>query len=237
MKMHQRKAVKFLCTWFLLACAFGVHAASFDCAKASTDVETMICNDAQTSALDSKLQQTYATALKATDAYGKKALAKEQRNWLKYARGICQDTACLRKVYADRIAVLARNEKVIVDDSPNDCIKSNDTSIYSNDDCLNLIIYRDPNARIDSFNHSLAYQKISGRIIGCTRLIDEPVGNPNSNESFGGYCVFQGGMQRKIVAICNASMTAKFRMRQVTLGDMSDKSLADFIDTHCYGGP
>ncbi|KAG0754456.1 hypothetical protein G6F22_020987 [Rhizopus arrhizus] len=93
----------------------GAQAASFDCNKAVGTTERLICSDAETSALDGKLQGAYEAALAATDAYGKKELTKEQRNWIKYARDICQDSACLQQAYTSRIAMLARNEERIAD--------------------------------------------------------------------------------------------------------------------------
>jgi uncharacterized protein len=212
-------------------------AASFDCGKAASPTEKLICSDAQTSRLDGKLQQAYKTALAAADVSDKKALAKEQRNWIRYNRSICQDTACLQQVYITRIAVLTRNEKNIVDGPPDSYCKSPNGNNQSDaDDCANVLPYRDPNVRIDSFNQSLAKQKHSGKIIACSRLIDEPVGNANSNESFGGVCVLQDGAKRTMVEICNADMTDKFQVQPVTSQELSDKQLMDFTYTNCYGG-
>ncbi|RDS80705.1 DUF1311 domain-containing protein [Dyella psychrodurans] len=227
--------MKLLFAVILMGSAHDALATSFDCSKAASGTEKLICSDAETSALDDKLQQAYKTALLATNAYGKKELAKEQRNWIKYTRGVCQDAACLRQVYTDRIAVLARNEKDIENDESY-CIKPSGYQDGIHDCGVYVEAYRDPNDRIDSFNQSLAQQKQSGRIISCSRLINQPVGNANSNESFGGYCVLRDGMQRKDVEICNADMTAKFQMQPVSPQDRTDKHLIDFTYTNCYGG-
>ena len=80
--------MKLLFTLGLAMLGTYAQAASFDCNKAASTTEKLICSDAETSALDGKLQGAYKAALAATDAYGKKALAEEQRNWIKYARGI-----------------------------------------------------------------------------------------------------------------------------------------------------
>lgn len=204
-------------------------AAGFDCNKAATTTEKLICSDAETSALDGKLQQAYKTALEAANAPGKKALTQEQRNWITYTRGICQDVACLRQTYTDRIAVLARNEENIVN-LVTCAVPSGST------ECVNVLPYRDPNDRISSFNQSLKQEKLSGEIIGCGQLIDLPVGSANSNESFGGVCVLQDGAKRTTVEICNADMTAKFRLQPITSQVLPDKQLIDFTYTNCYGG-
>jgi len=236
-KTFALRAVRWLVALSLVGWAHCSLAASFDCGKATSATEKLICSDAGTSALDGKLQEAYKTALAATDAYGKKALGKEQRNWIKYTRGICQDTNCLRQIYSDRIAVLARNEKNVVDGEVYSyCELPSDGSHIGGGECVNVMPIRDPNSRIDSFNRSLIEHKQSGRIIGCGQLINEPVGNANSNESYGGYCILQDGKQRRDVAICNAEMTAKFHMQSVLLQEKSDKHLIVFTYIQCYGG-
>ena len=238
MKIQSTRAMKLLFALGLVGLSPYALAASFDCNKAASATEKLICSDAETSALDSKLQQAYKTALAAaSEAVDKEALAKEQRNWIKYTRGICQDSACLQKVYTDRIAVLARNDKNIVDSTPDNCIKPSSVGESKDNDCLNIIIYRDPNNRVDSFNQSLARQKLSSKIIGCSRLIDLPVGNANSNDSFGGLCILEDGVKRATVEICNADMTDKFQLQPISTQDTSDKQLINFTYTHCYGGP
>lgn len=135
-------------------------AASFDCGRAGGAIEKQICADPQLSALDGRLAVAYSTALKATDDYGKKALAKEQRNWIRYTRDICEDASCLQQAYTDRITVLSRNEKDIID--------SGDGTVPDGRTIMRL---RDPSIRIDAFNTSIAGDKRSGRIIGCSELI------------------------------------------------------------------
>lgn len=230
MKSYSCSAMKLLFAWVLAGCAFGAHAASFDCAKAGTSVEKMICSDAATSALDGKLQQTYKTALAATNAYGRKALAKEQRNWIKYTRGICQDTACLREVYADRIAVLANNLGSI--ENHRLCIKPSNYQGDADDCGVSVEVYRDPNDHIESFNDSLMHERQGGRIIDCHRLIVEwsgtRIGPGPGNQNFGGYCVLQRDAQRSDVMICDDTMIGNFRVQSVDMQDPTDKHLIDF---------
>jgi uncharacterized protein len=193
-----------------------VVTASFDCSKAVSVMEKLICRDVQTSALDGKMQQTYKTALAAVVPYSKSDLVEEQRHWITYTRNICQNTACLRQVYIARIAMLARNEKIIANE------------------CVNVVTYRDPSIRIASFNQSLAEQKQSGKIIGCSRLLDLPAGTAQGNHSFGGICILQDGTQRKDVEICNDDMIGHFHMQSGTQSD-TDKNLVDFIYNNCSG--
>ncbi|WP_343660269.1 lysozyme inhibitor LprI family protein [Ralstonia sp.] len=79
------------------------HAASFDCAAARSSIEHAICNDAQLSALDTQLADTYRAALKQHGA-DTDALKAEQRDWLKQRAPSGQiDVAALMEAYRTRI--------------------------------------------------------------------------------------------------------------------------------------
>lgn len=79
--------------------AFG---ASFDCAKASTPVEKIICESPRLSALDDELAATYAAALK----IDRDAVRASQRRWLAEDRNQCDYDGCLEASYLLRIAIL-----------------------------------------------------------------------------------------------------------------------------------
>jgi uncharacterized protein YecT (DUF1311 family) len=79
-------------------------APSFDCAKASSSQERMICADRELSKLDVQMAGAYADARqKSTDA---NALKAEQKQWLKNTQRSCSDKACLVGAYTSRIAEL-----------------------------------------------------------------------------------------------------------------------------------
>jgi len=80
-------------------------AASYDCEKASTKVEKMICTDSELSKLDEELGKTYSAALKKTPDL--LALKQQQRDWLKERNG-CADSGCLKAHYQQRNGELAR---------------------------------------------------------------------------------------------------------------------------------
>lgn len=79
-------------------------AASFDCTKASTKVETMICSDIELSARDSTLSIFYKRAMNVSA--DKEQLKQEQRAWLK-AVAKCEDLKCIKTHYYSRINSLA----------------------------------------------------------------------------------------------------------------------------------
>ncbi len=89
-----------------LSVAAPVRAASYDCAKAGTRTEHMICGDAGLSTLDERLGNRYMRARgKAADP---NALRGEQRAWLRNVRNACTNAACLKAVYNARVAELTK---------------------------------------------------------------------------------------------------------------------------------
>ena len=84
--------------------ATDVHA-SFDCAKASSPIEHLICSTPQTADADLRLASAYSAAR--TKSSDPAALKADQRNWMKSERDACSDAACLLKVTEARIEKLA----------------------------------------------------------------------------------------------------------------------------------
>lgn len=80
--------------------------ASFDCAKASSKIEKLICSDAATADADSQLAVTYREAL--SRSADKAALKQSQCDWLFQTRNACGDTECLTRVTEERIQTLAQ---------------------------------------------------------------------------------------------------------------------------------
>ena len=81
----------------MFASLTAVHAASFDCAKASSPTEKMICQNPKISKLDDRLSEVYKEIRKA-DA----SVVDEQRAWLKEARA-CKEEKCLENAYGARV--------------------------------------------------------------------------------------------------------------------------------------
>jgi uncharacterized protein YjbI with pentapeptide repeats len=79
-----------------------VDRPSFDCAKAATPVETMICDEYEYVLRRYDLE--LAEVWRELRAAGKGDLA-DQRRWLK-SRSACEDRACLSDLYEARLAVL-----------------------------------------------------------------------------------------------------------------------------------
>lgn len=78
--------------------------ASFDCAKAASKMEKLICSSTQTADADARLAAAYSAArAKSNDPA---ALKADERNWLTNERNACSDVACLLKVTEARIQTL-----------------------------------------------------------------------------------------------------------------------------------
>ncbi len=73
-------------------------AASFDCTKASSQVEKLICSDRELSDLDSKLGNIYRPKASASPS-----LVTDQKQWLRQQRNLCKTIDCLRAAYLKRI--------------------------------------------------------------------------------------------------------------------------------------
>ena len=98
--------------WFRLLTAAAVcgvaniaSAQSFDCAKAQTRVEKMVCADRAIADLDEYLGRYYAAA-RAAVGTGASCLQSDQAQWLKATRDACADGACLKSAYLNRLAEL-----------------------------------------------------------------------------------------------------------------------------------
>lgn len=93
---------------FILCCLFSFHqptfSASFDCAKAHSQIEKMICTDPQLSKLDSELLPIYQKARKANN--NSKAFRDNGKKALRWRSKNCKDKACLVQWYQDRKAEL-----------------------------------------------------------------------------------------------------------------------------------
>jgi len=93
----------------MLLLSVSLFGASFDCAKASSNVEKMICADPELSALDDNLSKAFKEAMKATD--NKDQLKKEQFIWMK-ERNRCKAVKCIKEKYQKKL-VFFENTKYI----------------------------------------------------------------------------------------------------------------------------
>ncbi|MGB7205313.1 MAG: lysozyme inhibitor LprI family protein [Anderseniella sp.] len=83
-----------------------VNAQSFNCSKASTQVEKMICDNPRLGELDSDLAGAYQTALRDSPwASANRRIRADQKAWIA-RRDRCNNAGCLRRLYQMRLGQL-----------------------------------------------------------------------------------------------------------------------------------
>lgn len=94
-------------------------AAGFDCAKAGTRIEHMICDNPELDQLDEEMTQMYRALSKGPDAA---QIQKEQREWNK-SRNKAQTPEELAQMYDDRMSELAEGKSVPVADKKSEPVQ------------------------------------------------------------------------------------------------------------------
>lgn len=95
-----------LASLLLLGAASPALAASFDCNRASTPQEKLICQTPQLSSLDETLANVYHQKMSGLAAADAVQLKQSQREWLKQLRSHGTDVDQLQTAYQQRIAAL-----------------------------------------------------------------------------------------------------------------------------------
>lgn len=104
------RAFLFIAMLLLSAVARQSAAAGFDCAKAVSQSERLICADPALSRLDDQLVLAYRSAL--GKGAGREAVRRWQKTWLFSVRDACADAACLAKTYTAHIAELREHSQL-----------------------------------------------------------------------------------------------------------------------------
>lgn len=81
----------------------GAIKASFDCAKAGTRIEHLICSDPVLAELDVAMGMQYKSIMEV--ANDKKHHREQQREWIK-ERNRCQDAQCVADSYTEHLEQL-----------------------------------------------------------------------------------------------------------------------------------
>lgn len=112
-----RKSLKYVIVSFFYLIIFSSEllaetSPSFDCAKATTEVEKLICSDDELAKLDVEMNKSYHAFMKTLDEeYYRNKLKRKQINWLKaITKAPCFSSAdkvdCLKNIYAFRVQQL-----------------------------------------------------------------------------------------------------------------------------------
>lgn len=98
-------AIKYLLIFNFVLCSTA-YAASFDCTKATSDVERMVCSDHKLNRLDDFLSQNFNIAMNSEMPESVKSdIRKTQGEWIE-RRDSCTDEQCVKNMYSRRIDYL-----------------------------------------------------------------------------------------------------------------------------------
>ncbi len=103
-------------TLICFSCCNAYSQPSFDCNKAISSVEKIICTSKKLSDLDRYLTQIYKEARHTGGSESLKNLLETQRMWLRL-RNQCRDEVCLIKAYEfrlDSICLLESTEAFLI---------------------------------------------------------------------------------------------------------------------------
>ena len=102
----QRLLLAVLClAWAAPALAVDSGGPSFDCSRANSTVNKLICSTPELSALDRELAEMFQN-MSGQAAFDAKALRREEDAWLADMHRRCNDAACIRTAYQQRLAQL-----------------------------------------------------------------------------------------------------------------------------------
>jgi len=100
-------------------------AASFDCRRASTPLETLICAESPLGKLDESLAANYRRVIRELPTGEADALKVDQRRWLRYRESACgldrdartlqpltNYAPCIRDLYTERIQILQSRDSL-----------------------------------------------------------------------------------------------------------------------------
>jgi uncharacterized protein len=83
------------------------HRPSFDCAKATEDIETTICKSGNLSKLDRDIASAYAQARRTVDPESQTALQEDQESFLSArALALAEDSKSLKEFMGERLKLL-----------------------------------------------------------------------------------------------------------------------------------
>lgn len=187
--------------------------AGFDCQKAATRVEKLICENGQLGRLDSRLDSAYRLALNEAYPAEKPQLVSAQKQWLRSVRDRCDTTDCLLRAYSERLAVLSlvKTEKSAAE--------------YVLDE-------KELADQVSSFEEALRQSGIGGKLSHCNIVIRllEP-GIAGHDAGYGAICDWNAHP----MMLCDDTMIGKLTLKLGSFA-ISSRTLADYTQANCPPG-
>jgi uncharacterized protein len=164
-------------------------AASFDCGKAQTAVEKLICGNKEISRLDSELGNAYVSA-SCTYVSAREALVADQKKWITDVRDKCNDVECLRRAYSNRLDILTQ---VRTDKAEGRYVVDEDTR----------------SSKTAEFQKELKDVGVTGMLTKCDLMVEEAIPESVQELSYGAVCNLNG----RAVMICDDTMIGKLTIK------------------------
>lgn len=184
-------------------------AASFDCAKARSSAEKVICSNPALSEQDSTLNRLYLWKLDSAPQIEKQSITAEQRDWIAKTRDACTTAECLGSAYDARIKALS--------------------SIQYEGGTATYVADADRIARISAqLQESLRKVGITQPLGACSHVLSLDA-HPNS---YGAFCSL--GSQKQ-VEVCYENMAGNLAVNFYGFS-LTGFGLASFTQSVCPGG-
>ncbi len=201
-----------------MADRLGAQAVSFDCNKASSKIEHMICSSKALSKLEDNLAIVYKKLLNnTTDDIKKQFLVSEQRNWIAYVRDACRDDDCLSEVYRIRTQYFQ-----MVNSGWGNANSSHTFELVTAPDQVSAII--------GNFQNSLTRLGVNIHLGHCPIVLSAPYYRAQVN---GAVCMY-GNKNQHALMMCDDSMVGYFAI-QFGFGE-SVENVKEFATSNCYKG-
>ena len=212
-----KRIISVVFAWLALEAT--AQAASFDCNKASTRVEKMICSSKQLSKWDDDLEVIYKNVFnKTSDNINRQFLVSEQRNWITNIRDSCTDEACLDEAY---------NLRTLYFRGVNAGLENADSA-----DTFELVTSPDKVASIiKDFQDDLTRSGINIRLGNCPIVLSAPFYRA---QVYGVICKYGDNAQHALM-MCNDSMVGHFTIQVYGYG-IAPEQVKDFAKANCFKG-
>ena len=216
---------------------------SFDCSRASTSIESLLCTDPDLAAQDLMLSEQYKGMLVTSgDLPTRRQLAALQQHWLQQRNAACEHAAapkeCLAAMY--RAQSYSLQQWIPLPSSPQDMAGLAKTGFQSGEWVYQgrrhgVNRQHEANARTASFNTGLAAHQLAA-LDSCALLVDLPAGTAHGDHSFGAVCSQPVKAEKQMVLVCDDDMVGNFGFRVVDKRKVSIEELARFVAEKCVGG-
>jgi uncharacterized protein len=197
------------------------------CTQGASPVQALICNDPALAIQEAELAKAEAAARATLDADRQAKLQAEQQRWSQHTRDLCSDAHCLQQVFSDRLKVLTATREGLVDQDSCEVPEGQQQ-------CVDMLVLRDPNSQLATFNTLLGENGQEGRLLGCTAATNIGAGQ---NDQLAANCTLETPAGKRNVQLCSNQMVGQFAIEPApaAYGTQATRQLLAFTQQHCAG--